>query len=112
LALQRQVSDFVDDEQAVAFQAAQFVVEVVAVLRLLQAGDPLLGGGERDAVAGLAGLDRERDREVGFAGAGRVGVELLMLLIRCRRGCGWWRRRASCAMSSLRCSAGGLGPAS
>jgi hypothetical protein len=30
-----------------------------------------VGGRERDAVAGLAGLDRERDREVCLAGAGR-----------------------------------------
>jgi hypothetical protein len=49
----------------------------------------LLGGGKRDAVAVLAGPDREGDGEVGFAGAGRVGVELLMLLIRCRGACGW-----------------------
>ena len=32
----------------------------------------MLGGRERDAVAGLAGLDRQRDREVGLAGAGRA----------------------------------------
>ena len=42
-----------------------------------------------------------------LAGAGRVGVELLMLWIRCRRGCGWWPRRAGCAGSSSRCSGGG-----
>jgi hypothetical protein len=29
-------------------------------------------------VAGQAGPDPERDREMGLAGAGRVGVELLM----------------------------------
>ena len=47
----------------VALQAAQFVVERVAVLGGLETVDPLLGGRERDAVSGLAGLDRERDRE-------------------------------------------------
>jgi len=31
----------------------------------------LLGGREGDAVAGLAGLDSQRGREVGLAGAGR-----------------------------------------
>jgi len=31
----------------------------------------LLGGRERDAVPGLTGLDRQRDREVRFPGAGR-----------------------------------------
>ena len=51
LALQRQVADLVDDEQAVALEAPEFVVERVAVLGRLEAVDPLLGGGERDAVA-------------------------------------------------------------
>jgi len=41
------------------------------MLGLLEAIDPLLGGRERDPVAGLAGLDRQRDREVTLAGAGR-----------------------------------------
>jgi hypothetical protein len=47
------------------------VVEGVAVLGLFEALDPLLAGRERDAVPGLAGLDRERDREVRLAGPGR-----------------------------------------
>jgi hypothetical protein len=51
-------------------------------------GDPLCGGRELDALAGEAGADRERGREVCFAGAGRRCVALLMLLIRCRSGCG------------------------
>jgi hypothetical protein len=34
--------------------------------------DPLGGGGERDALAGQTGADRERDREVGLAGPGRT----------------------------------------
>ena len=42
------------------------------MLGLLEAVDPLLGGGERDAVAVLAGLDRQRDREVCLAGPGRA----------------------------------------
>jgi hypothetical protein len=81
-------------------------------LRVGQERDPFGGGLEGDAVTGQAGADADRDRQVGLAGAGRVGVELLMLLIRCRRGCGWWRRRAICVTSSLRCSAGGRGLAS
>jgi hypothetical protein len=44
-----------------------------------QQRDPFGRGAERDAVAGQAGADPERDREVGLAGAGRVGVALLML---------------------------------
>jgi hypothetical protein len=42
----------------VALQTAQFGVERVAVLSAVEAVDPLLGGRERDAVPGLAGLDR------------------------------------------------------
>jgi len=52
---------------------------VRAYLGLLEARDPLLGSGERDAVAVLAGLDPERDPEMGFPGTGRVAVALLML---------------------------------
>jgi hypothetical protein len=112
LAFKREVADLVDDEQAVALQAPQLGVERVAMLGAFEAVDPLLGGGERDAVAGLAGLDRQRDRQVALARAGRVGVELLMLLIRCRSGCGSSGRRAGCAASSSRSWAGGRGPGS
>lgn len=68
LAFEGQVADLVDDEQVVALEAAQLVVEGVAVLGGLEAVDPLLGGGERDAMAGLAGLDRQRDRQMGLPG--------------------------------------------
>jgi hypothetical protein len=37
-----------------------------------QVGDPFGGSAEGDAVAGEAGADPERDREVGLAGAGRA----------------------------------------
>jgi hypothetical protein len=40
------------------------------VVRGFEAVDPLLGGRERDAVSGLAGLDRPRDHEMALAGAG------------------------------------------
>ena len=66
LAFERQVADLVDDDQRVALEAAQLVVERVAVLGGFEAVDPLLGGRERDAVAGLAGLDRQRDRRGAF----------------------------------------------
>ena len=35
-------------------------------------GDPFGGGGELDALAGEAGADRDGDRQVGLAGAGRA----------------------------------------
>jgi hypothetical protein len=46
LAFQWQVADLVDDEQVVALQAPELVVQRVAVLGVLEAVDPLLGGGE------------------------------------------------------------------
>ena len=71
LGLEGDVADFVDDEQRVAAQADQFVLEASAVVGLGEPGDPLGGGGEQDAVPGLAGADSEPDGEVGLAGAGR-----------------------------------------
>jgi hypothetical protein len=56
----------------VALEPSELGLELVAVLRGLQAGDPFLGGGEGDAVAALAGFEGERDREVALAGAGRA----------------------------------------
>jgi hypothetical protein len=106
LPFEWQVADFVDDEQVVALEPTQLRLELVAVLRGVQSRDPFLGGGEGDPVAVLAGLERKRGREVGLAGAGRVGVALLTLLIGCRNASASRMRRATCAMSSSRCSAG------
>src|SRR5439155_15420208 len=72
LALEWQVADFVDDEQVVALEPAQLLLELVAVLGRLEPADPFLCGGEGDPVAVLAGLEGKRDREVGLAGAGRA----------------------------------------
>jgi hypothetical protein len=58
LVLERQVADLVDDDQRVALDPLELVVQRVAVLGGFEAVDPLLGGRERDAVPGLAGLDR------------------------------------------------------
>src|SRR5206468_9466180 len=71
LALQGEVADLVDDQEVVALEPAQLLLELVVVLGGLEARDPFLGGGEGDAVAALAGFERERDREMTFAGAGR-----------------------------------------
>ena len=70
-ALKRQVADLVDDEQVVALEPPELGLELVAVLRGLEAGDPFLGGGEGDAEAALAGLERERYSQMTLAGAGR-----------------------------------------
>ncbi len=66
------VADFVDDEERVAAEAAELVVEPAGGVGVGEAVDPFGGGGERDAVAGLAGPDGQADGEVGLAGAGRA----------------------------------------
>ena len=58
--------------ERVAAEAAELVVEAAGVVGGGEPVDPFGGGGEGDAVAGLAGADRQADREVGLAGAGRT----------------------------------------
>jgi hypothetical protein len=57
-------------------------------LRVGEEGDPFGRGFEDHAVAGEAGADPERDRDVRLAGTRRVVVALLVLWILCRSGCG------------------------
>ena len=57
LALQWQVADLVDHDEVVALQAAQLVFEPIVVLGVLEPADPFLGGGERDPIAVVAGVD-------------------------------------------------------
>jgi hypothetical protein len=72
LGFEGDVADLVDDEEWVAAEAAELVVETAGVVGGCEPVDPFGCGRERDAVAGLAGSDREADREVGLAGAGRA----------------------------------------
>jgi hypothetical protein len=51
---------------------AQFGLEVALALGLRQPRDPLGRGSELHALAGQAGADRDRDRQVRLAGAGRA----------------------------------------
>ena len=88
LGVERDVADLVADQQRVALEAFELVIESALALGVGEQGDPFGGGFEDHPLPGQAGADPERDGEVGFAGAGRVGVALLMLWIRCRRGCG------------------------
>jgi hypothetical protein len=60
-------------------QPRELCVEAATSLGVGEQRDPFGGGAEGDALTGQAGADPERDREVGLAGAGRVGVALLML---------------------------------
>jgi hypothetical protein len=54
LAFERQIADLVDDEQVVALEPAELVLELVAVLCGLEPADPLLRGREGNAVTVLA----------------------------------------------------------
>ena len=81
-------ADLVDDQERCPEQLAQLLIEAALSLRACEAGDPSGCGREGDALAGEAGADRERDREMRLAGAGRAGVALLMLSIRCRSAFG------------------------
>ena len=57
LGFEGDVADFVDDDEGVAAEAAEFVVDAVGVVGGGETVDPFGGGGEGDAVAGLAGAD-------------------------------------------------------
>ena len=69
---ERDVADLVDDEQRVAAEPDELGLQPAGVVGVGEPGDPLGGGGEQDPVPGLAGPDRQPDREVGLAGAGRA----------------------------------------
>ena len=53
------VADLVDDQDGVADQAAQLILEPAGVVAFGEPVDPLAGGRELDAVAGLVGTDRQ-----------------------------------------------------
>ena len=79
LGFEGDVADFVDDQQRVAAEPGELGLEPPGVVGLGEAGDPSGGGGEQHPVPGLAGPDRQPDREMGFAGAGRLQGELIRL---------------------------------
>jgi hypothetical protein len=86
--VERDVADLVDHDQRDQGQAFDLGLQAALAFGFGEPGDPLGRGRELDALPGEAGANPERDREVCLAGAGRVGVELLMLWMFCRSGCG------------------------
>jgi Mycolic acid cyclopropane synthetase len=66
---ERDVADLVDDDERVATESGEFGVDAPGVVGFGEARDPFGGGGEQDAMPGLAGPHRQPDRQVGFAGA-------------------------------------------
>jgi hypothetical protein len=79
LGIERDIADLVDHEQRDERQAPQLCVERIVALGLGEPGDPLGGGRERDAVAGQAGANRDGDREMALAGAGRAQQDDVVL---------------------------------
>jgi hypothetical protein len=70
--LERDVSHLVDNQQRVAAQPDQFGLQGAAVVGGGEPVDPLGGGGEQHPVPGLASPNRQPDRQMGLAGAGRA----------------------------------------
>ena len=73
------VADLVDDQQRVAAEPAQLVLQPAGVVGVGEPVDPFGRGGELDPVPGLAGADREAGGEVGLAGAGRAEEDDVLL---------------------------------
>ncbi len=62
-------------------EAVELLVEAALALGVGEQRDPFGGGLERDALAGEAGADAERDRDVGLAGAGRTEQDDVLLAV-------------------------------
>jgi hypothetical protein len=88
LRVEEGVADLLDDQERDPLELAQLVGEPPLPLGVAEPADSLGRGREGDAVAGEAGADPQRDRQVRFSGAGRARVVLLMLSIRCRSASG------------------------
>jgi len=76
LGLERDIADFVDDEQRDAAELDQLVLEPAGVVGFGEARDPLGGSGEGDPMTGLACPDTQPDGQMGFAGARSDGDRL------------------------------------
>jgi hypothetical protein len=74
---ERDVADFVDDEQRVAAEPDELALQFAGVVGVGEPGDPFGCGREQHPVPGLAGADRQPDRQVRLAGcrAGRGSLE-------------------------------------
>jgi len=62
-------------------EAVELLVEAALALGVGEQRDPFGGGLERDALAGEAGADAERDRDVGLARAGRTEQDDVLLAV-------------------------------
>jgi hypothetical protein len=79
LRFERDVANFIDDDQRVAAEPDEFLLQPAGVVGFGQPGDPFGGGGEQHPVPGLTRPDRDTDGQVGLAGAGSEGDRLQQL---------------------------------
>ena len=85
---QGEVAKLIEDDKLCAGVACDDPGELAAAFGFLEFVGERGERRESDASSLLAGRDPERGREVCLAGAARVRVELLMLWMFCRSGCG------------------------
>jgi hypothetical protein len=85
--VERGEADLVDEQEVETQQRVDLLADAVVGEAAVELLDELVGA-QADAQAGLDGGEPAADQQVGLAGAGRVGVALLVLSSRCRRGCG------------------------
>ncbi len=72
LRLKRDVADLVDDEQRVAAQPDQLLLQPAALVGLGEPCHPLRGGGKQYPMPGLTCPDRDPDRQMGLTGPRRA----------------------------------------
>jgi hypothetical protein len=66
------VAGLVADQQWIALESVELVIQAALALGIGEQSDPLGGGAEDDALASQARADRQRDRQVRLPGAGQA----------------------------------------
>ncbi len=82
LGVERDVADLVADQQRDAGELVELGVEATMALGVGEQRDPLGRGLELNAVAGQAGADPQRDRQVRLAGPGRAEQDDVLLAVK------------------------------
>ena len=79
--IERNVSDFVDDDEFLAANLLQFRFEPAGMVCGTEAGNPVRCRVEEDGVAGVGRFDAESDCDVCFADADRLSMGWLRIAI-------------------------------
>src|SRR5207245_9811906 len=75
------IADLGDDDKRDEGEAAELGLKGALALCVAESCDPFDGGGEGDTLAGQAGPDRDRDRQMALAGAGRAQQHDVLLAV-------------------------------